>query len=465
MGKILVLNTVFEQLQCAVIESGKLVELFFEENEKLAGNIYLGRLDRAVNALEAVFVNIGESKNGFLRMKDISKAYQDFFKLKKLTPKLKLLVQVKKDPTGSKGAQLTTNISLAGRYVVIFPFSNTKGVSKKIIDEDERERLYNLANTYSEKYKLGIVLRTASEGVDETHIEDEIITLVETWESILSTFKRARKPRLLYSEKSAADYIFKEKLSRDVELIITNLPEHVQIISRYIKGYPKRPKIEIIDGDTFQYAGIYEKSKELFRRRVNLPSGGEIIIDRTEALTVIDVNSKHFVSGENQQETAFRTNLEAAEEICRQLRLRNIGGIIIIDFIDMTSQEAKEAVLNKMKEETTKDKSKIEILGFTKLGLLELTRKRTIRSFDELTGVKCPSCKGYGFVPSPKIIIRELFDKLSEKPENVKEVIIKLHPSLKEYISRKDVKKAVNMEVHIHFTHYNPASFEITWKK
>jgi ribonuclease G len=204
--------------------------------------------------------------------------------------------------------------------------------------------------------------------------------------------------------------------------------------------------------------------KELFKRKISLPSGGEIIIDKTEALTVIDVNSKHFTSTQNQQETALITNLEAVEEIFRQLRLRNIGGIIIIDFIDMNEETDKQKVLENVEAETKKDKSKIEIFGFTRLGLLELSRKRTVKSFFDISTTRCPVCDGTGIILSPKTLIKDIYKELNNKPSNAKEVIIKLHPSLKGLIKKDEIKKLFNLEVHIHYTFHDPKTFEISWK-
>ncbi|ABR31603.1 Rne/Rng family ribonuclease [Thermosipho melanesiensis] len=464
MEKILVLNSLDNGLHYAIIENNRLVELASDEEEKLTGNIYLGRIERVVNALDALFVNIGTKKNGFLRFKDVPEKYFEFFSLKKLENGGKILVQVKKDPVGDKGPQLTSNISVAGRYVVLFPFSEVVGVSKKIEDEDERKRLYDLAGRFSEKYNLGVIMRTASEGLDEVHIMSEIDILSKKINKIIESFKRKRKAQVLYKEENLLDYILREKLTKDVKLIITNNFKHVELIRKYLKIFSKRPKIEIIDGDSFDYMDIYKYFRELLKRKVLLPSGGEIIIDKAEALTVIDVNSKHFVKGKNQQETAFQTNKEAVSEIFRQLRLRNIGGIILIDFIDMDSDEKKKLILKQIDEEIKKDKSKIEIFGFTRLGLLEMSRKRTVRSFFENYITICPICNGTGFIVSPKMTLKKLYQKIEEAPEDAKEVIIKLHPYFKDKLEKSELKKRKDIVYHIHFTYHDPKSFEITWK-
>lgn len=465
MEKMIILKSAKnDNLHCAIVENNKLVEMFSDEVEKLTGNIYLGRVDRVVNALDAVFVNISESKNGFLRKKDIPQKFLESLNYDVFKPKAKILVQVKKDPIGNKGPQLTTNISLAGRFLVIFPFADVTGVSKKIESSSEKERLYKIASQISQEFNAGVVMRTAAEGVDENYLFEEIKELIEKWNLIYNKFKRGKKPKLLHQEESSIDYILREKLTKDVSLIVTNKTDHVKYISKYFKNFSKKPKIEIIDSDPFEYKNIYNMYKELFRRKISLPSGGEIIIDKTEALTVIDVNSKHLTSTQNQQETALITNLEAVEEIFRQLRLRNIGGIIIIDFIDMNDETDKQKVLDNVKEETKKDKSKIEIFGFTRLGLLELSRKRTVKSFFDISTTRCPVCNGTGLILSPKTLIKDIYNELNNKPTDAKEVIIKVHPSLKGLIKKDEIKKSYNVEVHIHYTYHDPKTFEISWK-
>ncbi|ANQ52984.1 ribonuclease [Thermosipho sp. 1063] len=464
MEKVLVLNSVEDNLHYAVIENNRLVEIVSDEEEKLTGNIYLGRVEKVVNALDAIFVNIGNKKNGFLRLKDIPEEYYNYFSLKKIDKGTKLLVQVKKDPVGDKGPQLTANISIAGRYMVLFPFSKVIGVSKKIEDENERARLHDIAKYISENSNLGVIIRTAAEGLDESYIQSEMDLLANRAFEVLEIFKRKRKAQILYKEENLLDYVLREKLTKDVRLIITNNLKHLETIKKYLKIFIKRPKIEIIDGDTFDYMNIYKYFRELFSRKVSLPSGGEIIIDKTEALTIIDVNSKHFVKGKSQQETAFQTNKEAVSEIFRQLRLRNIGGIVLVDFIDMDSNDMKNMLLEQINEEIKKDKSKIEIFGFTKLGLLEMSRKRTVRSFFENYISPCPVCGGAGFIVSPKITIKNLYQKIEEAPKEAKEVIIKLHPHFKNLIEKSKLKKVKDLVYHIHFTYHDPKSFEITWK-
>jgi len=415
MDKTIILKSVKnDSLHCAIIENNRLVEMFSDEDEKLTGNIYLGRVDRVVNALDALFVNIGENKNGFLRKKDIPQKFLDLVNYDIFKPKSKILVQVKKDPVANKGPQLTANISLAGRFLVVFPFTDVTGVSKKIETQTEKERLYKIASQILEKYGIGVIIRTASEGVDESYLFEEAENLIEKWNQIYTKFKRGKKAKLLHHEESSIDYILREKLTKDVSLIITNNTEHVQFISKYIKNFPKKPKIEIIDSDPFDYKNIYNMYKELFKRKINLPSGGEIIIDKTEALTVIDVNSKHLTSTLNQQETALITNLEAVEEIFRQLRLRNIGGIIIIDFIDMDNADHKQQVLDQLEEKLHRDKTKAHILGITSLGLVEMTRKKVRHSLSTALEKLCPCCEGKGRILSENTIAIQIKQELRE---------------------------------------------------
>ncbi|MGB9614574.1 MAG: ribonuclease E/G, partial [Fervidobacterium sp.] len=246
----------------------------------------------------------------------------------------------------------------------------------------------------------------------------------------------------------------------DVEQVITNSYDLKELIRRYNKNVP----VKVIDDDPFETFGIYNQIKKALERTHELPSGGEIVIDKTEALTIIDVNSGHFVDSQDHEELSRRINVEAAREICRLLRVRNIGGIILVDFIDMRTQESKEDILRVIRSEIAKDKNKIDVYGFTQLGLLEMARKRISKSLDERLTAPCPVCGGTGHVLHPKYIVEKLLSEVNNKPRNAKEVIIKLHPSFKSLVSKEKLKDAFNVNVHMHFTHLDPSSYELIWK-
>ncbi len=454
----------------AIFEDGRLYEVFSEEIESIRGNIYLGRVEKIVPALDAAFVNIGKGKNAFLRLKDLTKTYVDIILGgRKITEGDKIIVQVKKDAVGNKGPQVTTKLSLAGHFLVFFPLSKAKGISKKIVDKGERSRLKGiLKDLLKEGY--GVVLRTASEGVGESEIRKEYEDIKREWEDILRKFRRSRKPKILREEPETLDFILRERLDGSVDEIVVNDLEAFEKISSYITGMSKKPLVKLVQGDVFEEFDIYEKLKELNSKVIELENGGSIVIEVTEAMTVIDVNSSAYTEARNQRELSLNTNLEAAKEICRQIRLRNIGGIIIIDFITMENENDRRQVLETLKRELSKDKAKTEVLGFTKLGLLEMTRKRTSPPHDTKMFAKCPVCGGTGRVLSPKVVRDRLendLKKLSED-ERIVSFSIKVHRNLSGYLNSENLKllkDKIKKEIKISFDWPDPNTYELKPKR
>lgn len=459
---LLILKKEEGKTQAALLENNLLVELFIpdDEEETVTGSIYVGKVEKFVNALEAAFVRIANEENAFLRLKDIKSEYLKFFGIEKLQEGQKILVQIKKEGGYTKGPQVTTNIGIPGRYVVYMPFSKSIGISRKITNEDDRVRLKKIGETLKERYGSGFIIRTSAAECSEERIYEEAEELNKRWTQIVDTFKRSRKPKLIYKETDGDEFTVREFLRNEVSEVITNCAK----IKELVKSYKKDVTVKITESDPFEENGVYTQLKSSLKRIHELPSGGEIVIDKTEAFTIIDVNSGHYTSTEDHEELSKRINIEAAKEICRLIRLRNIGGIIIIDFIDMKSEESKNEIIKILKSETLKDRNKVEIYGFTHLGLLEMTRKRTSKSIDERMTVICPVCHGTGHVVSPKIVLEKLLRESINKPKNAKELIIKLHPSFKEILDKERIKKAMKVNVHIHFTHVEPDSYEITWK-
>ncbi|WP_448375672.1 Rne/Rng family ribonuclease [Fervidobacterium sp.] len=458
---IVIINKKDDKPHAALFESGKLIEVYFpDDEESVAGSIFVGKIEKFVPALEAAFVKLSNEENGFLRLKDIRSEYLQFFGLKKLQEGQKVLVQIKKEGGHTKGPQVTTNIGIPGRYLVLMPFSHNIGISRKVLEAD-RTRLKEVGLKLREKYGAGFIIRTAAVEVSDEYIFEEAEMLFEKWKILVNNFKKAKKNKLLHKESDLDSLILREFLRKDVEEIITNDISYKEIIRKHAKNI----RIKVVEGDAFEKFGVNEELKRVLQRSIPLPSGGEIVIDKTEAMVVIDVNSGHYTTSENHEELSERINAEAAREIARILRLRNLGGIIIIDFIDMRSEKSKNNILQIMKSEVIKDRNRVEIYGFTELGLLEMTRKRTSRSLDERLTVKCPVCNGTGNILSPDIVLENLFNALSNGPKDISEVIIKLHPSFKERIKKEEIKKFIKIDVHIHFTHVDPTNFELTWKK
>ncbi|MCD6449822.1 MAG: Rne/Rng family ribonuclease [Thermotogaceae bacterium] len=451
----------------ALFEDNRIVEIFHEDFESISGNIYLGKVENVVKTLGGAFIDIGAGKKAFLKLKDITSLYQkEILKDKNLKSRMKILVQVKKDETKKKGPQVTTRISIPGRFLVYFPVSFAMGISKKI-EGEEREKLKKFLRELREKGR-GVVIRTAASGIDEEIILEEYRELKKTWKNIVKTYKRSRKVKLLYTTPTVADLILRDKVNKKIAEIITNDPDVKEKAEELIRKYRfKNTTVRYEEGDIFEKYDVYNKMKEITKRTVHLDSGAEIIIDRTEALTAIDVNTASSVKGRDQENLILKTNMEAAKEIARQLRLRNIGGIIIIDFIKMRTDENRERVIKVLKEELKKDSAKTEVFGFTNLGLLEMTRKRTSKPIEDHFLSTCPVCHGTGFVLSPKLIFSRL-DSDIDKIKDVKKIRITVHQNMSGYITSGVIrkwKKKAEADVEINFSWYDPNSYDIKYYK
>ncbi|UXF01147.1 ribonuclease [Fervidobacterium riparium] len=444
------------------MENGRLTEIYFpDEDESVAGNIFVGKIEKFVPALEAAFVKLTNDENGFLRIKDIRDEYLNFFGLKKLQEGQKVLVQVKKESGTKKGPQVTTNIGLPGRYVVLMPFSHSVGISRKIHQEEDRVRLKKLGHEIRDKFECGVILRTASSEVSEEYIWGEVEILYSTWLKIVDDFKRSKKVKLLYKDLDTDSFVFREFLKAGVEEVIANSAE----LRELVRSYSKNIRVKVVETDVFEEYGVNKELKRVLNRSIPLPSGGEIVVDKTEAMVVIDVNSGHYTSTDDHEQLSEITNLEAVKEIARILRLRNLGGMIIVDFIDMKTEASKNKILQAMKAEVMKDRNRVEIYGFTQLGLLEMTRKRTTKSLDERFTVSCPVCSGSGRVINPQFVIEKLMYELTHKPADVSQAIIKLHPYFKELINKEELRQISKLNVHLHFMYHDPNSYELSWKK
>lgn len=466
MSSTLIINVHEDFVSGAILEDGELQEVFDEENETIAGNLYVGVIQKIVPALNAAFVDIGEGKNGFLRISDIGKSYiQQVLGAKHPQEGSKLLVQVKHDAVGQKGPQLTCKLSLAGRYVVYFPLSRVRGVSKKIIQQRERERLKSLFSKVEKNE--GIVVRTASEGMPMEMIEEELQSLKQEWQQILASFKKSRKVKLLRREPTAIDYVLRERLNKNVDEVYVNEEKAYELVKQEVKKISKSIMVHFLEGDLFERFNVYQQLNLLQRRTIDLPSGGYLALDTTEAMTVFDVNSASFTSGKNHAELAFKTNMEAAKEIARQLRLRNIGGIVVVDFIGMPNKDYYERLFKKIRESFEKDPAHVELLGFTRLGLFEMTRKRRTPSSEQLLFSPCPICKGSGRVLSTTVVLKRLSNALREIDlTQYGSVKINLHQRFSGYVEKiKELISAHKDKVKLNFNHADPNEFEITLSK
>ena len=361
----------------AILEGPTLVQYYTSEAKSKVGNIYLGKVKNVLPGMEAAFVSFGEEKNGVLYVADIQGSHKNSKIENLLKPDQEILVQVVKDAMGEKGARLTGQISLPGRYLVLIPNSRTKGISRRLSD-NERSRLDRIIRKLKPE-NFGVIVRTAAEGVSEKALQVDIEKLVDEWD-VVSNYKSGDAPKLIHQEPDVSIKVIREHLNSTFKKLLIDRKEQFEEIKNYVSD--TSPEIsDIVDFYQdelilFERYHIEDQIKKALDRKVWLPSGGHLIIDKTEALTVIDVNTGKFVGKNSLEETVYENNLEAAEEIARQLRLRDIGGIIVIDFIDMESTKKQQSLLNRFKQELAKDKTRTQVFEISKLGLVEMTRKR-----------------------------------------------------------------------------------------
>ena len=361
----------------AILEGPTLVQYYTSEAKSKVGNIYLGKVKNVLPGMEAAFVSFGEEKNGVLYVADIEGSYKNSKIENLLKTDQEILVQVVKDAIGEKGARLTGQISLPGRYLVLIPNSRTKGISRRLSD-NERSRLNKIIRKLKPE-NFGVIVRTAAEGVSEKALKVDIEKLVEEW-NVVSNYKSGDAPKLIHQEPDVSIKVIREHLNSTFIKLLIDRKDQFEEIKNYVSD--TSPEIsDIVDFYQdelmlFERYHIEDQIKKALDRKVWLPSGGHLIIDKTEALTVVDVNTGKFVGKDSLEETVYENNLEAAEEIARQLRLRDIGGIIVIDFIDMESTKKQQSLLNRFKQELAKDKTRTQVFEISKLGLVEMTRKR-----------------------------------------------------------------------------------------
>jgi ribonuclease E len=393
------------QTQVVVLEGPVLVEHHVTRSDRtsVVGNVYLGRVRNVLPGMEAAFVDFGEAKNGVLYAGDIQ---HDPTKHGKRRPRIEealnkgdeVLVQVVKDAMGEKGARLTNQISLPGRYLVLVPNSDVQGISRRLPDED-RQRLRDIIRD-AKPEGYGVIVRTAAAAASKGEIRSDIERLTKIWEQIKSAGNGGNSPRVVYREPALLLRVLREHYTPEFRRLLIDDAESYEAVIEYLKD---------IDPDLIKTVTFYEDELPLFERfhvedqlrkaldrKVWLPSGGHLVIDRTEALTVIDVNTGKFVGSSSLEETVLQNNLEAAEEIGRQLRLRDIGGIIVIDFIDMETETNQRALLRKLRETLARDKTRTQVFDVSNLGLVEMTRKNVSEGLLETFSDMCPTCNGRG---------------------------------------------------------------------
>lgn len=419
MLKEIMVNVGEEETRVAVLEDKVPVEIFIERsvNQRLVGNIFKGRVENVLPGMQAAFVNIGLEKNAFLYVEDALPAasmegadYSVSVLGSNIGDILKegqeVLVQIVKEPIGTKGPRVTTHITLPGRYLVLMPTMDYIGISRRIESEKERERLRELASRVKPE-GMGVIVRTVAEGMEDEEFRQDVNLLTKLWRKVLNRAAHGPVPNLVHRDLELIQRILRDVFTEDVDRLILDSRYEYEKVLDLLDIISPRLKFKVILDEReniFEDYGIELEIEKALKRKVWLKSGGYLVIDQAEALTAVDVNTGKYVGTTNLEDTVLSTNLEAAHEIARQLRLRNIGGIIIVDFIDMNKEVHRQEVLSVLEEEIKRDKTKTNILGITQLGLVELTRKKVRPSLAEVVQKPCPYCDGKGKVLSEETL-------------------------------------------------------------
>ena len=472
MNKELIINATTQGVEIALLEDKKLVELHNEKaNASFAvGDLYLGKVKKLIPGLNAAFIDVGFEKDAFLHYTDLSPYVKSILKFthlsmhdtsadglefakfnvepeiiktgkitEVLSGKPNILVQILKEPIAAKGPRLSCELSLAGRFVVVTPFNDIVAVSRKIHSTEERKRLQKIIEAVKPR-NLGVIVRTAAEGKQTAELHEDLLRLEATWKTIQKNLKGAVPPAKILSEQGKTTSILRDLLSADFNKIVVNDRNIYNETKNYIQRISP-DKAEIVnyfnsDNQIFDSFGITKQVKAAFGKTVNLPSGAYLIIEHTEALHVIDVNSGYKSVSNNQEQNALETNLEAAEEIARQMRLRDLGGIIVVDFIDMKLPDNKKKLTDAMDHFMRADRAKHAVLPLTKFGLMQVTRQRMKPEMNINTSEVCPSCQGTGKISSTLILEDEIAKNLNYLiMQKHKKLTIEVHPILYTYLT------------------------------
>ncbi len=464
LTKEIIINATPQDTRVALLENKVLVELYIEhvKDRRVAGNIYKGRVVRVLPGMQAAFVDIGLEKAAFLYVSDVytgerepegdlgdDELAEEGVALRPPRPSepiehllregQEILVQVAKEPLGRKGARITQYVSLPGRNLVYLPQVNHIGVSRRITDEAERARLRELVAGLRQG-PGGFIVRTAAEGCGPEELDREMVFLTRLWSEILQRAARVPAPNLLHWDLDISFRAIRDLYTPEVKRIVVDSPEEYKKILEFVETYvPQAKPLVVLYNRPEPIFGFYDIEIEISKaleRRVWLKSGGYIVIERTEALTAIDVNTGSYVGKRNLEETILKTNLEAAREIAYQLRLRNIGGIIIIDFIDMEVEENRRKVFETLQAELRKDRAKTNLLQISSLGLVEMTRKRVHEDLGRTLCEPCPYCEGKGYVRSRATVAYDVFREIRRRRDQFSgdTVVVEAHPEVVHYL-------------------------------
>jgi ribonuclease G len=509
MKKRIIINSTLSEVRVAITENDRLAEFYIElpDKERYIGNIYLGRVSRIVQGINAAFINLGLNQDGFLHFSDVDESLElssiitdeedeeegiddlDFFNddekittaiedsdelntsiaLRKtstqntnkksptfhtkrsgevkinIEPKQDVIVQVVREAYSHKGVKVTTKIALPGRHVVLVPFDNLLGVSKKIKSFQERKRLRSLAKRVLPE-GFGCIIRTAAQNQTEEELRRDWVSLLEVWKEIETKVQKSKSPTLLYQDMQLAASVIRDLFTTDIDSVIIDSKKLFKEIVAYLKKNSPHlvEKVQLYNEDRpiFDAYGLEDEIEDTYKRKINLHSGGSIIIEQTEAMTVIDVNSGKGTE-KDQEKNAYKTNLEALKDIARQIRLRDIGGMVIIDFIDMSQEKNRKKVFAEMKNELSKDRGKTVVYPFTQLGLIQITRQRINQNIVEKTSEVCPICNGTGRITSKVMLLNTIERWLRNFRRHSREfrLILQIHPNVAAYLTEGTISR------------------------
>ncbi len=479
MNKELIINASPEGVEIALMEDKKLVELHYErgQDQFAVGDIYLGKVKKLMPGLNAAFIDVGYEKDAFLHYTDLSphlksilkftknaaegntpwgddfgkfKNEQEIVKTGKITEvfngKPEILVQILKEPISSKGPRLSCEVSLPGRFVVMTPFNDVVAISRKIHSADERKRLQRIVEAVKPK-NFGIIVRTAAEGKNTAELHGDILELSKSWKTLQTNLKGAKAPKMVLSEQDKTTSILRDLLNTSFQKVVVNdkkiFAETKEYISRISPDQEEIVTLHTSQQPIFETYGIAKQVKSSFGKTVNLPSGAYLIIEHTEALHVIDVNSGTRSAEAGQENNAIVTNLEAAQEIVRQMRLRDLGGIIVIDFIDMKLAENKKQLVEAVEDLMATDRARHTVLPITKFGLMQITRQRLRPELNISTAEVCPTCKGTGKI-GPSILLADDIEKDLKYlvTQGHRNMSLQVHPILEAYLTKGGIFKS-----------------------
>ncbi|HWP46889.1 MAG TPA: Rne/Rng family ribonuclease [Candidatus Limnocylindrales bacterium] len=467
MSREIIVNSTPRQTRVALLEDGQLVEIYIEraQDRRIVGNVYKGRVTRVLPGMQAAFVDIGLKKDAFLYVLDVYNNLEEYetteveeeedagvdagdedlepFKMSSSSTSIQellkegqeIVVQVSKEPLGTKGARVTSHITLPGRFLVYMPTVEHIGVSRRIASDAERSRLRKLIKKFKPP-NCGFIVRTVGEGKGEEEFKNDMEFLIKLWESIKKKSENSTAPCLLHEDLDLVFRTIRDLFNSDVEKMVLDSEREYQrcleFVDTLMPHLTDRVKLFVKDVPIFDHYGIESELEKALRKKIWLKSGGYIVIEQTEALVAIDVNTGKYVGKKNLEDTIVKTNLEAVSEIVRQIRLRDLGGIIILDFIDMELEENKKKVLNALERKLREDRSRTNVLQLSELGLVEMTRKRVKQSLEKTLCEPCSYCDGRGMIKSSATVCYEVQNALRRLISNTdsQEILIRVNPSV-----------------------------------